>query len=212
MKRSLAALAFLSAAFLGTAPVHAQDAQNPAPAAGQEEQPLQAIMNEELPPERMELAMKLLRLSGTSRVFDQVLPGIAEQAKNYFIRANPQMQLGIIAVVDKVALELVSRRPELDQYFAKVWASAYTDEEMQQLVDFYDSDIGKKFANTFPQILTVQTAAAQEWGKSISADLTEKVQKELRDAMRAEEQALQGDIAGPAAAPAPAPEQPAPQQ
>ncbi len=40
--------------------------------------------------------MQLVKLSGTARIFDEVLPNIADQAKNAFIRANPQMQLGII--------------------------------------------------------------------------------------------------------------------
>ncbi len=193
MKRMLAAIAFAFAAVLSLAPAVADDPQPNA---------LQTILNTDLPPERMALAMKLLQLSGTSRVFDQILPEIADQAKNNFIRANPQMQLGIISVVDKVALQLVTRRPELDQYFAKIWASAFTDEEMQQLIDFYQTDVGKKFAVAFPQVLTVQTAASQEWGKSVAAELTQKVQDELRAAMAAEEQALQSDVAGPATPPA----------
>jgi hypothetical protein len=200
MKRSLAALVISLAALLGFAPALAQDAPP---------QALQTIMEEELSPERMELATKLLQLSGTSRVFDQILPGIAEQAKNYFIRANPQMQLGIISVVDKVALEMVSRRPELDQYFARVWASGFSDDEMQELIDFYETDLGKKFAIAFPQVLAVQMGAAQEWGKSVSAELSQRVQEELRAAMAAEQEALQSDIAGPANTPPT--EEPAPQ-
>lgn len=201
MKRTFAAVLFTFAAVFGPAPASAQEAQPDA---------VQSILEEDLPPERLELATRLLQLSGTSRAFDQILPGIAEQAKNYFIRANPQMQLGIISVVDKVALELVSRRPELDQYFAKVWASAFTDDEIEELVEFYESDIGKKFAIAFPQILTVQMAAAQEWGKSVSAELTQRVQQDLTAAMQAEQEALQSDIAGPAEAPQSG--EPAPQQ
>jgi hypothetical protein len=126
------------------------------------------------------------------------LPDIAEESKTNFIRANPQMQLGIIAVVDRVALTLVSRRPELNQYLAKVWASGFSDVEMQAIVDFYSTDVGKKFSAVLPQVLAVQTAAAQEWGKSIAAELNRKVQDELRAAMAAEQEALQSDIAGPA--------------
>ena len=48
--------------------------------------------------------MKLVQVSGTARIFDEMLPTIADQAKNAFIRANPQMQLGIIGLVDTIAL------------------------------------------------------------------------------------------------------------
>ena len=199
MKATLAALVVAVGAILG-GPVNAQDAQAP------EANSLQSILEAEIAPERMALAMKLVELSGTTRIFDEVLPSIAEDSKNRFIRANPQMQLGIIAVVDRIAVQLVSRRPELDQYLARVWASGFSDEEMQELVDFYSTEVGKKFSNALPQVLAVQTAAAQEWGKSVSEELNVKVQQELRAAMSAESEALQSDIAGPAS------ETPAPQQ
>jgi uncharacterized protein len=198
MKATLAALVVVVGAIFGGA-ANAQDAQAPDANA------LQNILQTEIAPERMALAMKLVELSGTTRIFDEVLPSIAEESKNRFIRANPQMQLGIIAVVDRIAVQMVSRRPELDQYLARVWASGFSDEEMQELIDFYSSDVGKRFSNALPQVLAVQTAAAQEWGKSVSEELNLKVQEELRAAVAAESEALQSDIAGPAAQePAPA--------
>ena len=139
-----------------------------------------------------------------ARVFDDVLPTIAEQSKNEFIRANPQMQLGIIAIVDKVAVQMVAGARSSTATLREIWASAFTDEEMQTLIDFYSSDTGKKFAIAMPAMLAVQTSAAQEWGRSVAEELNTKVQEELRAAVAAEQNALQSDIAGPASAPAPA--------
>ena len=198
MKATLAALVVAAGAILGSH-AHAQDAQAPDANA------LENILTAEISPERMALAMKLVETSGTTRIFDEVLPSIAEDSKNRFIRANPQMQLGIIAVVDRIAVQMVSRRPELDQYLARVWASGFSDEEMQELVDFYSTDVGTKFSTALPQVLAVQTAAAREWGKSVGEELNLRVQEELRKAMAAESEALQSDIAGPATQePAPA--------
>jgi hypothetical protein len=192
MKRTFAAFLLALAASFLAAPGHAQDSGAT---------PLSQILSEDIPAERLALAAKLVDLTGTARLFDQLLPNIADQAKNSFIRANPQMQLGIISVVDKIAVQLVSRRPELDNYLARVWASGFTDEELQGLVDFYSSDLGSKYAVALPQLLAVQTAAAEEWAKSVNVELTQKVQEELRAAMAAETQALQNDVAGPAQAP-----------
>jgi uncharacterized protein len=199
MKVRVAALVIMLGAIVGGA-AKAQDAQPSGDNA------LQRILEEEIAPERMALGMKIVELSGTTRIFDEVLPTIAEDSKKRFINANPQMQLGIIAVVDKIAVELVKRRPELDQYLARVWASGFTDEEMQAIIDFYSTDVGKKFSNALPQILAVQTAAAQQWGKSVGEELNLKVQDELRRAVAVETEALESDIAGPAA------EEPAPAQ
>ena len=196
MTRILAAVVLASAAAFGWSGAFAQD-------AAQSEEPLLNIIETELSPETQELATQLVQLSGAARMFDEVLPMIADQTKNAFIRANPDMQLGIISVVDQIAVSLVSRRPELDNYLARVWASAFTNDEMEELIAFYETDTGKKFGATLPRLLAVQAAAAQEWGKSVTAEMQEKVTAELRAAMSAEQKALQGDIAGPEEAPAP---------
>lgn len=202
MGRTLAALA-LGLATLLSGPGFAQEAagsaaeESPAKAAG----PVEQLITQELSPETLALGLKLVELAGSARVFDQVLPNIADQTKNAFIRANPQMQLGIIDIVDRVALTLVPRRPELNQYLARVWASAFTNEEMQDLIDFFSTDTGKKFGSMQARLLTVETAAAQQWAAEIAAELRSKVQAELRAALEADEDAIEGDA--PEAAPAP---------
>jgi hypothetical protein len=193
MTRSLAALLFALAAAFGGAPALAQGVGNDADPTTYRD-----IIANELDPETRQLADKLVQITGTARLFDSLLPNIADEAKNSFIRSNPQMQLGIIAVVDKVAVEMVARRPELDAYLARVWASGFTNDEMRELIAFYTTDTGKKFAQLHPQVLAVQTAAAEEWAKSVAAELDARVREELRSAMEAERRALQSDIAGPA--------------
>jgi len=197
MRRLLAALLVAAAASVA-APALAQEATQGSA--------LENIIEGEIAPERMALATELVRITGIARTFDEVLPNIADTAKNAFIRANPQMQLGIIAVVDRIALQMVSRRPELDAYLARIWASGFTDEEMQELIDFYSSETGQKFADNMPELLAVQTAAAQEWGRSVGEELTQLVTEELRTAMQAEQDAMTGEVPqAPAPAPAPTP-------
>jgi hypothetical protein len=188
MRRSLAAIVF-AAAFLCGGPAAAQDAQPPA-------QPEPAKQYDQ---ETLDLAAQLVKLSGTARGFDQLLPNIADSAKNAFIRANPQMQLGIIEVVDRIALTLVARRPELDRQLALAWAAAFSKDEMHELIAFYKTETGKKFAAIQPRLMTVEMAAAQGWSRSVEDELTQKVRDELRAAMSAEQQSLQGG-----ASPAPA--------
>ncbi|HEX2255819.1 MAG TPA: DUF2059 domain-containing protein [Afifellaceae bacterium] len=207
MRRMLAAALVAAAVLAGSGLVLAQQPEPPQ----SEVDALAELMTMELPAERLALGAQLVRLSGTGGAFDELLPNIADQAKNGFIRANPQMQLGIIDVVDRIALTLVPRRAHLDKQLARVWAAAFTEEELQQLIEFYSSDVGKKFAEQQPKVLAIQVATAQEWGRSVSAELTQKVTEELRAAMAAEQNALTSDIAGPATGePEASPAEPAP--
>lgn len=188
MKRLLAALLLATAAYGGT-PASAQDAEPPAGQAADGSAGA-AEAQKELSPETLALALQVVRLSGSSRTFDELLPNIADEAKQAFVRANPQMQLGIIEVVDRVARELVARRPELDTYLAQIWGAAFSDEELQGLIEFYGSDTGKKLAALQNRILGVEMAAAQKWSRDIGRELTDKVTTELRATMSAEQNNL----------------------
>jgi hypothetical protein len=185
MKALLAAAAVALAAVLGVAYALAQDRD-------ENLSDFEAILSMELDPASQAVAAELTRLSGTPRLFDEILPRIADDAKTAFIRANPHMQLGIIGVVDRVAISMVGRRPELDAHLARIWAAAFTAEEMQDLIDFYSSETGQKYAQLLPQVLALQSAAAQRWGQSVTADLTQRVRSELQAAVIAEERALTG--------------------
>jgi hypothetical protein len=189
MKRLVAALLIATAAAIGCVPAVAQEAESTQDA---DLSAFQDILEKDLPPETLALALQVVRLSGTGRTFDELLPNIADQAKNAFIRANPQMQLGIIEIVDRLAVTLVDRRKELDEDLARVWASGFTNEELQELVDFYSSETGKKYADLNAELLGVQMAAAQRWARSVSDELTRKVAEELRASVAAEQQSLQG--------------------
>jgi hypothetical protein len=181
-----------AAALLLSQPAFAQDA----PVAAD------TIMQEpanEPTPETLELAKQLVKLSGASRTFDELLPNIADQAKNTFIRSNPQMQLGIITVVDKVALDMVARRPELDRALEKIWASAFNEEQLEELIAFYNSETGKRFAAIQPRLIAAQMSAAQNWTGDVSEEMTQRVAEELRTQLANEAKAMEG---APGAAPA----------
>ena len=168
-------------------------AQDAAPAAGDTQSAAAAgAPAAPLSQETLDLAMQVVKLSGTSRTFDELLPNIADEAKQQFVRANPQMQLGIIAVVDRVARDLVARRPELDTYLAQIWGAAFTNEELQAYIDFYSSDAGRKLATLQNKLVSVEMAAAQKWSRDIGQALTEKVTAELRATMAAEGNSLGG--------------------
>lgn len=183
MNRLLAGLLVATAAITGPE-AYAQDADAP---ATQAEAPAAPISEESLA-----LARQVVELSGTSSTFDELLPNIAEDAKQQFVRANPQMQLGIIAVVDNVARELVARRPDLDNDLARIWAAAFNDTELQAFIEFYSSEPGKKLADFQNRLLAVEMAAAQKWSRAVARELADKVQAQLRATIAAEGDSLTG--------------------
>jgi hypothetical protein len=181
MTRFIAALIAAAAFF----PFSVAVAQEPAPAEPAAEAP-------EVDPARLELAQELIVLSKSRDTFDAVLPNIADQVKTTLIRSNPQMQLGIIEIVDRVALDLVDKRADLDRVLARIWASVFEEQELQDLIDFYSSETGKKFAERQPRLLAAQLGAAEAWGRSLSQEMLRQVQTQLRATSEAEARSLTG--------------------
>lgn len=141
--------------------------------------------------QKMEVARQIVAASGTGRTFDEVLPNVADQAKATFIRANPQMQLGIIEVVDRVALSMVDRRAELDDRLAELWASSFDKAELEGILQFYLSPAGKKLAEIHPKLLGAQVGVAQEWAQEIGEEIVQKVTTELQGMVDVETKKLE---------------------
>ena len=153
---------------------------------------------QEIDAEELALARQVLAVSRTGRPYDELLPNIADRAKTTFIRSNPQMQLGIIEVVDRVALDLVSRREDLDAKLAEVWALAFEKDELRALLEFYDTPVGQKFGAITPRILTTQLGIADVWARELGREMHKRVGDELTAMGKAEKKRLEVNPGGAA--------------
>ncbi len=158
------------------------------------------VAAQEIDAEELALARQVLTASRTGRPFDELLPNIADQAKTTFIQSNPQMQLGIIEVVDKVALDMVFRREDLDVKLAEVWALAFDKDELRVLLDFYNSPAGRKFGAIMPRILVIQAGIADTWGRELSQEIYKQVGDEMAAMAKAEKRRLEAGSGGGAEA------------
>ena len=66
---------------------------------------------------------------------------------------------------------------DLVEMLAPVYVKYLNQDELQQLIEFYDSPVGKKLAKSTPLITQESMQIGQEWGKKIGEDLVEKMKK-----------------------------------
>jgi hypothetical protein len=142
--------------------------------------------------EHLEIAREAFIASKAGRAFDEILPVVADRAKATFIKSNPQMQLGIIEVVDRVALDLVKSRKTLDDGLIRVWARAFEPEELVGIRDFFNSAVGQKFAEEYPKVLQTQLAVSDNWTARLGNEMARRVRVEMRKIMNSEIKQLRG--------------------
>ena len=58
-----------------------------------------------------------------------------------------------------------------------IYDKYYTEEEINQIIAFYNSPVGKKMISTMPLVMQESMAAGQAWGKQLAA----KVAQELKE-------------------------------
>ncbi len=112
--------------------------------------------------------------------FDNILPGLATEAKDRLIRVRPDLYKEISAVVDEVALKLAARRAELDNDIARIWAKNFTEEELKAINDFYTSDVGEKLKANLSSMGEDILRASRSWTNRVSDELLDKSREELK--------------------------------
>lgn len=135
---------------------------------------------QEISAEQVALAVEVVRSAGATRGFDNVLPLLAQQATDRLIRVRPDLHQQITETVESVALKLAARRSELDTDIARIWAKYFTQDELQTLLTFYQSDAGKKLAETGPQVMGEAYQAVDRWSGRIGEELLESTRAELK--------------------------------
>ncbi|MBD8892820.1 DUF2059 domain-containing protein [Roseibium litorale] len=111
--------------------------------------------------------------------FDDILPLLAEQTRTLFVQSDPARTQEIVDVTSEVALKLAAKRAELNKTIYEIWARRFTEDELKQLVEFYNSPLGSKLTDNGPTITALAIGAARQWQDQISSELVAMVREEL---------------------------------
>ena len=107
--------------------------------------------------------------------FDAILPIAAESLKTRLISNNPDLENEISGIVDEQTLALVSRRANLENEAALIYAEVFSEEELRQIADFYATEAGQKLIQNGPAVAQEVSGAAGIWRRGIERDLLENV-------------------------------------
>jgi len=130
--------------------------------------------------EQLAAARAAIEASHVADGFDNVLLGVAQQAKSNFIRSNPSFSSQIEAATNKVAVDLAGERVELDHKIQQIWAAKFTIPELQEITRFYTSPVGQKLSRETSSMVANSMQAVQIYQQKLSEDMATKVREELK--------------------------------
>ena len=125
-------------------------------------------------------AKELVSLKGGASMFDPLVPGVIESAKNSLVPTNPQLQRPLNEVAAQLLKEYEPKRAEILNEVAKVYAQRFTEPELKEIVAFYKTPIGKKMITEEPIALDQSLKVAQAWATRFSDEVLERFRAEMK--------------------------------
>ena len=140
----------------------------------------QAYAQAQPTPGAIAAARELLTLRGSLEPFEHILSGAVETAKNALLPTNPNLAKELNEVAAILHQGVRPMRETLYKDLSTTYASHYSEKELKELVAFYKSPIGKKFAAEEPVAAKDILQHAQKLAAALSDDMLKRFRAEMR--------------------------------
>jgi uncharacterized protein len=128
----------------------------------------------------IQTAKEVVTATGAMALFNPLIPGVIEQAKNLFLQQNPGLSKDLNEITTKMRADLEPRFSELTSEVAKLYATHFNEAELKELLAFYKTPVGMKLISEQPKIGDEGLRFAQTWANNLSDEVIAKMRDELK--------------------------------
>lgn len=130
--------------------------------------------------EAISTARQIIALKGADRMFNAVLPGMIEQTKSTFEMQNPMLGKDLREAAEQLKKDMANKNDDLINEVAKTYASKFTEQELKELLAFYQSPLGRKVVQQEPASLDESMKVAQTWSQNVSDEVFSRMRAEMK--------------------------------
>lgn len=117
-------------------------------------------------PAKQQSVKQLMQLTGAGNLSVQILNQLVTSFKRMAPNQPQKFWDDFAAQADP---------DELENMIIPIYQKYLSEKEIQQLIEFYSSPLGKKLVSVQPQIMQESIQVGQEWGKSLARDVSAKI-------------------------------------
>jgi hypothetical protein len=140
-----------------------------------------AVVAQQRPSEEaMSAARAFVEASGAAAQFDQVMPLMADQMSKAFRSLAPNRASEIDETMAEVVKRFISRKSELIDEIAAIYAYKLAVDDLREITKFYQSGAGRRMVETLPEVTRRAAAVGQTWGQRIGAEIASEMRRELK--------------------------------
>ena len=139
-----------------------------------------ARAQQEPSPAAVAAAKELIELKGAMAMFEPLVPGVIETAKNTFLRTSPGLSKDLNEVAAALRTEFAGKRAEIADEIARSYAAQFTDKELREVIAFYKTPAGKKMIDAEPRVLEQSMTRVQSWADRFADDMMTRFRADMR--------------------------------
>jgi len=125
-------------------------------------------------------ARELIAVKGANTLYEPLVSGVVEQAKNVFLKANPLLGKELNEVATKLRADFAPRSAEVLTETAKLYATNFTEQELKEALAFYKSPLGQKLLSREPVVVDESMRSARIWADKLSEQVIAAMRTEMR--------------------------------
>jgi hypothetical protein len=124
-------------------------------------------------------AREVVIAKGAAATFDPVVRGVVEKVKQSFLPTNPNLsrELGEVAVA--LEKEYDPKRAEVLDQIAQAYARHFTEAELKELLVFYRTPLGQKWAREEPAAVQESIHRLTEWSNDFGETVLARFRNEM---------------------------------
>jgi uncharacterized protein len=133
------------------------------------------------PPAAILIAKQILQIRDSKQVvYDPLVRGVIEKAKNEFMQTNFMWAKDLNEVAANMEKQYAPRADELLDAAARIYASHFTEAELKQILVWDQSPVGRKMMVEEPKAFDESMAHAGEWGQDFSDEVIARMRDEMK--------------------------------
>lgn len=136
---------------------------------------------QEISPEHLALARKYLDLTDHSGVYEASVVQAGINTYKQLIAQNPSKDKEMNQAIETVIASYKGKKGELFDQLARVYATVFTPEELQQIDDFYASPVGQKLSKANAELNSTVQRVMNIFSVNLRREFMAAVRAELKD-------------------------------
>jgi hypothetical protein len=126
------------------------------------------------------LAKQIVEVKHVKDVFQPIVRGVVQKTKNGYLTTNFMWSKDLDEVAFNVEKEFDPRVSELVDASARIYATHFNEQELRDLLAFYQSPLGQKVLLQEPKVLDESMTFAGDWANNLAQQVADAIRIEMK--------------------------------